>query len=658
MWLHLRRKRQTNLLRFSAVRFLEDHPEPRRSPWRLRDIFLFALRAAALLLLVAAFSWPYLRGANTAPIRESRVYILDNTLSRQANNGFSEDRARLQKELNRSGADVQVAIVELTSSPQVLAGFSDDRRLAQAKLEQLQPSFERGSYLAAFRQANALLNNSLGEHKRIVLLGDNQANQWTENVNSPPFLRHVEVELPRPRERSLPNVFVSEPRAQRLFLGDKSLITFSVKLTHSGPATHANVLLRANGQAVLSRRLELQNQPETILLQAQWEADPAAWLRGDVSAEATPDSLSSDNTVFFALPPLLEGKLALLAQSRYLRVALSPDIMRGRWASQFLDPANLASETATNLDADVLCIESSYLQSAAARKLVARYLGNRRGVFLIVNRLSPGIDAALRELGFETDGMIEPGQESPERFQFVVSNHPVFHPFISPEFGNLLDIRVAEYARLRSAQAIPLIFSERGAGLFFQSTKFPGKLFVAAFGLDREQSSWPIHQTFIPFLDLTLQAARAEDPTPTAFEPGETATWSFAGPAPREVVLRDNGREVGRGSVQHGRAQARLPTKPGLYDLTYDEGMQVEKVLSVNPSPKESQLAFIEAPPVVSTWQQAPGPETARKNATVARPQPRLAAILQQRVWWWMVLGGLLALWLELALAEGRKEGA
>ena len=91
---------------------------------------------------------------------------------------------------------------------------------------------------------------------------------------------------------------------------------------------------------------------------------------------------------------------------------------------------------------------------------------------------------------------------------------------------------------------MPLIISEKGAGLFFQGTKFPGKLFVASFGLDREHTSWPIDQTFIPFLDLALQTARAEDPTPTTFEPGEISKIQLpAGSAVREAVVRDERRE-------------------------------------------------------------------------------------------------------------------
>src|SRR6266705_2717251 len=116
IWLHLRRKQETNLLQFSALPFLDDEPVPRQSPLRLRDFLLFLLRALALLSLIAAFAWPFLRNANTLPIKESRVYILDNTLSHQANDGFSRDRDRIVGELNKAGANVQLAVIELAAT--------------------------------------------------------------------------------------------------------------------------------------------------------------------------------------------------------------------------------------------------------------------------------------------------------------------------------------------------------------------------------------------------------------------------------------------------------------------------------------------------------------------------------------------------------------
>jgi hypothetical protein len=652
IWLHLRRRQETNLLQFSALRFLDDEPVPRQSPFRLRNFLLFLLRTLALLSVIAAFAWPFLRNANTLPIKESRVYILDNTLSHQANDGFSHDRARLLSELSKAGANIQIAVVELAASPRTLVAFGDSRETAREKVGDLAPSYQRGSYLAAFRQANSLLANSLGAEKHIVLLGDNQENQWNETVSTPPFLRNVQVDLPKAATPLLPNLSVAEPRVQRVFLGDKSLVNFTAKLGHIGDIKTANIILRANGQTVFNRPIDLEKQPGSIMLQAQWEADPTLWLRGDVSVEGTPDALAADNRVYFSLPPIVEGKVTLLAQSHYLRIALSPEIMRGQWATRVLDPTKLSDELSANQDAEVLCIESNFLQSGDARKLLWRYLSNGRGVILLVNRVTPAITGCLRELGFEVEGTVNAGKDAPEKFEFILSNHPIFHPFLSPEYGNLMDIKVSKYTRLQSKQAMPLVFSTRGAGLFFQGTKLQGKLFVAAFGMDRESTSWPVHQTFIPFLDLALQTARADDPTPTTFEPGEVTMIQLPRNSPaREAVLRDESRELTRAPIEQGRAPVHLPDKPGLYTLAFDDSNQIQKVFSVNPPPKESELVFTQAPDAIKAWQINRPAETARiSTANISQ-----TAILHQRFWWWMVLGGIAALLLETLLAETKK---
>jgi hypothetical protein len=659
IYLHMRRRQEKNILRFSAVRFLTDNPEPRRSPLRLQDLLLFALRALALILLVCAFTWPYLKGPDTVPIRESRVYILDNTLSHQAENDFARARDKIAGEISNAGDNIQVAVIELTANPRAVVAFGDERRSAAQKVGEIEPSFQRGSYLAAFRMANTMLANSLGLQKRILFYGDDQQNQWKENVSTPPFLRNIPVEAPKPSIARLANLALHEPRVQRIFLGEKSLIHFSAKLMHSGEAASANVSLHANGQTVLNRAIDLAGQPDTILLQAQWEADPGSWLRGDLVVEGQPDSLPGDNRVFFSLAPVIEGKVALLAQSQYLRLALSPEVMRGEWAARLLDPGNLGPELSNAQDADVLCIESSFLQGGDARKLLWRYLTNGRGVVLFVNRVTPAIKGFLRELGFEAESTPDGGEEVSEKFQFVFSNHPIFHPFLSPDYGNLMEVRVSRYVRLTASQAMPLIFSEKGAALFFQGTKFPGKLFVAAFGMDRQHTSWPIHQTFIPFLDLTLQSARADDPTPTNYEPGEVALLPMpAGSAAKELILSADGRELTRAQVAQGKAELRLPDKPGLYDLTSGEKDQLLKVFSVNPSPKESELVYDDPEDTIKSWRLATPGSVARTAVDPTAGTVSISAILQQRLWWWMLLGALVALGLEALLGAMRKARA
>jgi hypothetical protein len=322
--------------------------------------------------------------------------------------------------------------------------------------------------------------------------------------------------------------------------------------------------------------------------------------------------------------------------------------MKGQWKTRVLQPANLSAELAAGDDAEVLLLESSYLQSSDTRKLVWRYLTNRRGVLLVVNRVTPGVIGALRELGFEASDAIA-ARDGGEKFSYVFTGHPIFHPFLSPDFGNLLGIKVSKYFRLKSNEAMPLIFGESGEALFFQGTKMQGKLFVIGFGLDREHTSWPIDQTFIPFLDLALQAARTVDPEPTNFEPGEINPFSLtANESAVEVQLSQRGAVQARAAVEQGKAKLRMPDQPGLYTLT-GKGVR-ERILSVNSSPKESELNYVESPDALKVWQVTPSPGSGR--TAESRTAATLAGILPQRYWWWMMLGGLLMLTLEMAATE------
>ena len=240
-----------------------------------------------------------------------------------------------------------------------------------------------------------------------------------------------------------------------------------------------------------------------------------------------------------------------------------------------------------------------------------------------------------------------------------------------------MDIRIHEYTRVKTTDGVPLVFSERGAGLFYQGSRTEGRLFICAFGLDRDHTSWPIHQSFIPFLDLALQAARAEDPLPSTFEPGEITYLHFP-PATsgREVVLGSDAGEVARATVENGRARVRIPNTPGIYSLAFPSsplnGTEASngattagalapspnKLLCVNPSPKESQLVYRNAAETIKVWRMDEPVRPPGVSPTHSTSPFRLAGVLQQRFWWWMVTGGLLALLLETAWAAAKRKTA
>ena len=752
IWLHLRRRHETSLVRFSALQFLDDQPLARRRPLWPRDWPLLLLRLLALMLLVAAFTWPYLPGrAEDATIQESCVYILDNTLSNQVDGAFQKARDELVREVSAAGPERQIAVVELGAMPRVLAGFGDDRAEALDRLRALKPTFQRGSYLAAFRAADSLLRQSLGASKRIVLLGDSQENQWAEAGQVLPFLEDTEIALPQVAQASRPNAALAQPSVQRMFLDDRVIAECTVRLVHQGDQKSATVVFYAvassqssvakpsNGQLttdnrqlttdnwheVARREVKLDGRPESIAVSAQWETDPARWLQGEARLEGQKDALAADDRVVFALAPVREGRVALLARSPFLQAALSPEVMKGRWATRVLRASDLYEGQAPP-EEEVLCLESQFLQVAPVRSLARSCLEAGKGVVLVVDQATPAAAGFLREVGIEVGAEVDSYQLSVVRrgnrelttdnrqpatasFRYVSTEHPLFQPFRSADFGNLSEIEVRRHRRLvpvaggPSASALTsLVFSAEGDPLVIevdshqlsvdrrtngqaatdnrQLTTGNCKLFVLAFAMDRTETNWPIHPTFIPFLDRCLDQARAQSAAQTIFEPGASLVWQVApGRRVSEVVLKKLTVEGpaldsrlstldSQAPVANGQARLSMPDAPGLYAIHYDGRAEVEGVLAVNPPPDESRLTYAAQLDTVKAWViQGEGQGTRDEGRGTAGeslvPHPSSldpipsskAEIFHQRIWWWLAVAGLAALVLETTWLSLRK---
>jgi len=666
IWLHLHRRQEPNVVRFSALQFLDDQPLARRRPLWPRDWLLMLLRLLGLLLLIAAFAWPYLPNETTVVIQESRVYVLDNTLSHQAGGAFERARDEIADRVTDADVATQIAVVQLTAQPELLIGFGDDRSEAAEKLRAQQPSHQRGSYLAAFRQAERLLAQSLGHERRIVLAGDSQANQWDEGLSVPPFLKEIDVQLPEPATETPANVALHRPEVRRNFSGDVALAECVVDLYHQGEVEAATIVVLVNDREMLRREFPLADQPQSIAVAARWESDVADWTRGEVRLEAVDDVLPGDNRVFFSLPPVREGRVGLLAQSPFLKTAVSTEVMRGRWTTQELTPDSLAAPNANADNLDVLVMEGRFLDDSEVRERILDFVNGGRGVLLMIDRLSTVAAGFLRELGVETQG--DPAQTAtPAGFRYVFMEHPIFRPFRASDFGNLGEITVGRYQRFQALRATALAFSAAGEPLLFDLDQTKGRLLLFAFALDRSDTNWPLHPTFVPFLDRCLQYVRAEEPPPTGLPPGEMCVWQI--PTGREaanVIVRPaesaDGPPIIRAEVTDGRARFRVPDQPGLYAVSYDENQAtVEGMLAVNPVPVESDLRYEPAPEALRVWQAAEEQATSQSPRTSEQPaaddlELSKSEIQRQRIWWWLVLAGLTVLCGESAWTISKRE--
>src|ERR1700742_5139150 len=95
VWLHLLKRHKTTPLPFSSLMFFERRTQSSIKHRRLKYLLLFALRCLFVLLLVLAFSRPFLSSSVAAGAATGRrvVFALDNSFSMRQDDRFSKAKA-------------------------------------------------------------------------------------------------------------------------------------------------------------------------------------------------------------------------------------------------------------------------------------------------------------------------------------------------------------------------------------------------------------------------------------------------------------------------------------------------------------------------------------------------------------------------------------
>jgi hypothetical protein len=584
-------------------------------------------------------------------------------MSARALERFEQSRDRLVQELIEKPSDVQIAVVELTSFPRILMRFGDDPRNTASSVEQLEATHQRGSYLSAFRMANQLLDQSLGAKKSIVLLGDSQQNQWEEGLQSPPFLRGVEVVLPEVDRTSVGNLAVQHPAVRTFYAGDRSVALCSVQVSRFGPRKSAAISFFANGRDLGSQTIEFPEDADSVMLSAEVEVDRATWFRGEFRIVGDADGLAGDDRVRFSLPPLREGQAVLIADSRYVKTAMSPKVMRGRWRTRAVQAAEEQTIELQEED-EVLLVESSQLVHAAVRDVVLDALNSGRGIVMVINHNSPIIQGFMRNLGVEIERP-ESGASRNRGLRYVYHDHPVFQSLRSSDFGNLSDITVRRYHRLAVEGGLPLVFSQAGDPLLVESRPGKGKVLLFAFDLDRDETNWPLHPTFVPLLDKCLQHVRPEsEAQKTMYKPGDRCLWPIPptsqGVEEVSIEMLEDGDDAEplRVQVFEGRAEFQVPDRPGHYRIRYDDSPDIRGLLDVNPPEEESHLEFVSTPEALSSWliEETDQPSTAEQEQLDV-PLTK-GEIQRQQIWWWLLFAAFVGMIGETVWLCMRKANA
>ncbi len=357
--IHLLNRRRFKVRYWAAMDFLREAMNRNRRILRLRDILLLILRTVAILLFGLALARPFFKGSNTGQINPGQpvhaILLVDNSMSmayRQGSDTLLDEAKARGKELIEALPDgSRMTVLPLCGGGSFSRDAYRTKKDAVEALDRIAVVDRSGTAAQAAdlaRDAMLRATDVKDEAKRIVFLGDQQAENWkgltAANLKDLPELQVVDVSARAPE-----NTWVSEFKLLDGLADVAAPARFVAKLTHQGHAarTHVQVMLSIDGQEVQSKTVDLNpDQTAQVTFDYQFSDPPDSgsirWSTAKVSLPA--DRLEIDDSRYLAVPvvaalPVVfvdqygeteDPKRNRFGETRHLRGLLSPQNVRGQ----------------------------------------------------------------------------------------------------------------------------------------------------------------------------------------------------------------------------------------------------------------------------------------------------------------------------------------
>jgi hypothetical protein len=635
VWLHLLRKHKTTPLPFSSLMFFERREQSSIKHRRLRYLLLFAMRTALLALIALAFAQPYIRRSAVVSTRTGEVTVLavDNSLSMRAGNLLGEAKREAKSAVARLRAGRRAEVLAFGSRVQAMCEVTDDHAALTAAIDAIEPSDARTSF-AELTRALRSIAQSLRLPLGVDLYSDMQQTGMPTNFNDLRLNADVRLE-PHPLKGTGANFAVENVVAPRRVYGTgKARVLATVAGLGTGQKSARRVSLLLNGRTIDTRTVEV---PENGRAAAEFAAldVPYGRNRGEVRIDAA-DGLAADDAYYFSVER---------ADARHALFVHEADNSRG--LLYFKAALEASGQPAFEIDSAVA------MQTAGISP--ARY------AFVVlsdVGELPPGFENELR--AYVRNGgsvLVALGHESVARRRVPVFDGAIAGSRYAGREGALFQTAawldathpaILKDSRWDDVKFYQAIRVEPGAArvaarlsdqtpLLLDQQLGEGHVLIFASTFDNVANDFPLHASFVPFIEQTCRYLGRLESGPSSVPVGSFAELRNGAEKGSAVeVIGPNG-ERALSLEEAARAQSFQFVSAGFYDIQRPNGR--DELVAVNADRRESDLAPA-APDALSLWQNT-------ANGTAGAAAAGRADERRLSLWWYVMLAALL-----LAVAE------
>jgi hypothetical protein len=629
VWLHLLRKHKTTPLPFASLMFFERRTQSSIKHRRLQYLVLLALRTAVFALLALAFARPYLQSRLAALAGGPKLTVLaiDNSFSMRQGDRLSRAKQEAAQVASKPRTGDRLQVLAFGSQVHVMGDSA-------AAIQLIEPTDTRSSYAELSRALR-----SIAQSARIPveahLFSDMQKSSLPANFADLRLGDGVRLVTHPVADRRAGNFAVESVNAPRRVYGSGKA---RVEATIAGYGTEQakrRVSLVLNGREIDSKSIDV---PAGGRATAEFlPADlPFGLNRGEIRIDSG-DNLPGDDRFYFSVERAEARRVLFVHEARNQRDALyfRTALEAAAEAAYALDAVPV--EQSANLDphkyafvvlSDVGSLPATF--EAALRDYV------RAGGSLLV---ALGRESALRNrVPVFDETVIEPRYyaRDADRFQtaaWLDAGHPSIH-----NAQRWDDVKFYQAVRINPGAARVAARLGDETPLLLEKQLGEGRVLVFASTFDNISNDFPLHASFVPFIEHTANYLARQEEGPSNYVVGSYLELRQAKEQGAAVEVLDPKGERALTLDEATRAQNMPLSMAGFYDVKRPNGRH--ELVAVNADRHESDLDVISAD-TLALWQNtAQGQQNRTSGGEAEAPKPM--------EFWWYVLIAVLA----LAVAE------
>ncbi len=652
--LHLTQREKKQIIRFPSLMFVRRIPYQSVRRRKVQNWLLLMVRLAALALIILAFARPLiLRSAGAAPTGAGArevVVLLDTSYSMGFGDRWERARAAAHAEIGKLSASDRGSVVLFASGADIAVRSAPERSGLTAAIAAAKPGAGATRFAPALKVAGSILAESSLPRREVVLISDFQRGGWRgeEGARLPQGATLTPVPVQGATDR--PNLSVTGVSLARSTFSNQERVAVTAGVVNrtERPVTGSSMTLEVGGLSIATKPIQLEPGGSTSVT-----FDPVTVgtrnMRGTV--RVADDALAADNAFHFVMSPAEPVRIAVVdrgnaAAALYLSRALAiGDAPR-------FDTVTRQIETLSDEDLRrnaVVILNDVPVTAPVARRLL-RFVEQGGGLFVAAGQRASWpteVDLLPAAIGAPVDRT----RGDAARVGALEYGHPIFEPFRAPRSGDFSSVPVYGYRNLTVADTAQVLARFDGrVPAFVERRVGNGRVVLWASTLDVSWTDLPRRSVFLPLIHRSVRyLASYSEPRPwltvgqvldasiTSAPRTESAQRVVLTPSSRRVPLQDEGAEVME------------LTEQGFYEIR-GQNPQDLVVVASNVDAAEADLTAMDPKEIVAAAVGgAAGAEGGPGSGVPLTPE---AQEKNQRLWWYLLVAGILLLGADTLLSN------